>query len=400
MGRILRSRPVATAETHRTTLFEIFFDLVFVFGLIRVTTFMSERPSPVALTQGFLVLLLLWISWVVYSWLGNHVRIDVGLIRAGVTVAMAAVFLVALVIPDAWATGPGTTRQRLILVLAYVTLRIIALALFHWAAAGNPQLGRTIRLYALSTALSWIPFVLGAVVGGTAQLLLWAAALTIDMGGGVVSSVLSGWPVRSPSHFAERHSLVVIIALGESLISVGAGVGVQRIRGPILLAAVLTLAVTVCLYWLYSSTAVAAGQALMMESGLRRAHVGANAYTLAHFPLLAGTIYVALGVEQVLARLAHEEVHGISDWMPVVGLFGGTALFLAGRAAFLSLSVRCVRPGQLVAPVVALLLLPIGRYLPDLAALGLLTAFLAVVLSHEAWTRRSATNDRPQTSPE
>lgn len=226
--------------------------------------------------------------------------------------------------------------------------------------------------------------------GGTAQLLLWAAALTIDLGGGVVSSVLSGWPVRSPGHFAERHSLVVIIALGESLISVGAGVGVQRIRGPILLAAILTLAVTVCLYWLYSSTAIAAGQALTMESGLQRAHVGANAYTLAHFPLLAGTIYVALGVEQVLAGLAHEESHGASEWMPAIALFGGTALFLAGRATFLGLSVRCVRPRQFVAPVAALLVLPAGRYLPGLAALGLLTALLVALLSYEAWTRRGA----------
>lgn len=399
MGRIFRSRPVATEETHRVTLFEIFFDLVFVFGLIRVTTFMSERPSPVALTQGFLVLLLLWISWVVYSWLGNHVRIDVGPVRAGVTVAMAAVFLVALVIPDAWETGPGTTRQRLILVLAYVVLRVIDLVLFHWVATGDRQVRRTIRLYALSTALAWIPLVLGAVFGGTAQILLWAAALTIDLGGGVVASVLSGWPVRSPGHFAERHSLVVIIALGESLISVAAGVGVQRIRGPILLAATLTLAVTVCLYWLYSSTATAAAQALTMESGLRRAHLGANAYTLAHFPLLAGTIYVALGVEQVLAGLAHEEPHGISDWMPAIALFGGTALFLAGRATFLSLSVRCVRPEQFLAPGVALLLIPVGRYLPGLAALGLITGFLVALLSYEAWTRRSTTSNGPETSP-
>ncbi|MEK8108906.1 low temperature requirement protein A [Micromonospora sp. M12] len=225
MGRIFGTRPEAAPESHRTTLFEIFFDLVFVFGLIRVTTFMSQRPAPMTLVQGFLVLLLLWISWLVYSWLGNHVQIDVGLIRAGVTVAMAAVFLAALVIPDAWETGPGTTEPRLILVLAYIALRVIDLALFRWVAAGNRQLSRTIRLYAISTALSWIPLVLGAVFGGTAQILLWAAALTIDMGGGVVSSVLSGWPVRSPGHFAERHSLVVIIALGESLISVAAGVG-------------------------------------------------------------------------------------------------------------------------------------------------------------------------------
>ncbi|MCG5463923.1 low temperature requirement protein A [Micromonospora sp. MED01] len=400
MGRTFGARPMATPETHRPILFEIFFDLVFVFGLIRVTTFMSQRPAPVSLVQGFLVLLLLWISWLVYSWLGNHVRIDVGLIRAGVTVAMAAVFLIALVIPDAWRTGPGTAQSRLILVLAYVVLRVVDLVLFRWVETGDRQLRRTIRLYALSTALSWIPLVLGAVFGGTAQILLWALALTIDMGGGVVSSMLSGWPVRSPSHFAERHSLVVIIALGESLISVAAGVGIERIRGPILLAALLTLAVTVCLYWLYSASAATSRHALTTESGLRRAHVGADAYSVAHFPVLAGTIYVALGVEQVLAGLAHEESHGISDWMPAVALFGGTALFLAGRAAFLSLSVRCVRPGEFVAPTAALLLLPVGRYLPGLAALGLLTAFLAALLSYETWTRRSATNDQPATSPE
>ncbi|MGW2627238.1 low temperature requirement protein A [Micromonospora taraxaci] len=387
MGRIFGARPRATPETHRATLFEIFFDLVFVFGLIRVTTFMAERPAPVTLMQGLLVLLLLWISWLVYCWLANHTRIDVGMIRAGVTVAMAAVFLVALVIPDAWQTGPGATRSRLILVLAYGVLRVVDLVLFRWVAAGDRQLRRTIRLYAISTALSWIPLFLGALFGGTAQLLLWAVALTIDMGGGVVASVRSGWPVRSPDHFAERHSLVVIIALGESLISVSAGVGGEMIRGPILLAALLTLAVIVCLYWLYSSSAATARQALMTETGLRRAHVGANAYSVAHFPVVAGTIYVALGVEQVLATLAHEETHESSKWMPAVALFGGAVLFLAGRATFLGLSVRCVRPGLFVASVAALLLLPASRYLPGLAALGLLTAFLAVLLSYEAWTR-------------
>ncbi|GGO07688.1 low temperature requirement protein A [Micromonospora parathelypteridis] len=400
MGRIFGARPVATAEAHRTTLFEIFFDLVFVFGLIRVTTFMSQRPAPLSLAQGFLVLLLLWISWLVYCWLGNNVAIDVGLIRAGTTVAMAAIFLVALVIPDAWETGPGTTGERLILVLAYVALRVIDLALFRWVVAGNQQLRRTIRIYTASAALSWIPLVLGAVFGGTAQFFLWAAALTVDLGGGVVASVLSGWTLRSPGHFAERHSLVVIIALGESLISVGAGVGVERIRGPILLAGLLTLAVTVCLYGLYSASAATARNALTTATGLQRAHVGANAYSVAHFPVLAGIIYVALGVEQVLAGLAHEEPRGTSIWMPAIALFGGTALFLAARATFLSLSVRCVRPGQFIAPVAALLLLPAGRYLHDLVALGLLTAFLVVLLSYEAWTRRAATSGAPQTPPE
>ncbi|MET8043290.1 low temperature requirement protein A [Micromonospora sp. NPDC005215] len=400
MGRIFQSRPVVTTETHRPTLFEVFFDLVLVFGLIRITTFMTERPSSVILAQGLLVLMLLWNSWLVYAWLGNYVRLDVGLTRAGVTVAMAAVFLIALIIPETWQTGPHTTKPRLILVLAYVVVRVVDTALFHWAAADDPRLRRTVRLYALTTALSWIPLVLGAVLGGTAQILLWAAALLIDMSGGVFALLVSGWPVRSPGHFVERHGLVVIIALGESLISVGAGVGTQMIHPPTLVAALLTLAVTVCLYWLYSASAANAGKALTMESGLRRGLVAGNAYSVAHLPLLAGTVYVALGVEEVLAALAHEESHAALNWIPAIALFGGTALYLAGRATFLSLIVRCVRPEQYVAPGLALLLLPVGRYLPGLAALALLTAFLVALLSYEAWTKRSATGGASQSAPE
>ncbi|WP_410813887.1 low temperature requirement protein A [Micromonospora sp. 067-2] len=375
-------------------MFEIFFDLVFVFALTRVTEFMSARPTPVTLAQGLLVLLLLWISWLVYSWLGNQARIDVGLIRSGTTVAMAAVFLIALVIPAVWKTGPGALEPRLILVLAYIVVRVIHLGLYHWAAGDDPRLRRTIRLYALTTALSWIPLVLGAVFGGTVQLLLWAAALTIDYSGGLVASLLSGWPLRSPSHFSERYSLVLIIALGESLISVGTGVGAQSmsISRPILLAALLTLASTVCLYRLYAENATIAEDALRTTSRRRRDRLAGNAYSAAHFPLIAGTIYLAFGVEQLLARLAHDHSRDTTelrlDWIPAVALIGGTALYLAGRAAFLGLSVRSVPSGQLLAPVVLLLLLPVGRVLPGLAALGLLTAFLVLLVGYEEIVRR------------
>ncbi|WP_433116366.1 low temperature requirement protein A [Micromonospora sp. CA-246542] len=380
------ARPVVTAETHRPTLFEVFFDLVLVFGLIRVTSFMSERPAPVTLVQGLLVLMLLWNSWLVYAWLGNSVRIDVGPSCIGVTMAMGAIFLIALVIPEVWETGPGTAMPRLTLVLAYIVVRTIQFILFHWVASDDPRLLRTVRLYALTTALSFVPLFLGATFGGTPQILLWAVALVVDMSGGVLALLLSGWPVRSPGHFVERHGLVVIIALGESLISVSAGVGTQVIRGQTLVAGLLTLSVTGGLYWLYFTSAGNAGRALTTRSGLRRGFVAGNAYSVAHLPLLAGTIYVALGVEEVLTELGH----GTLGWIPATALFGGTALYLAGRATFLVLSVRCVRSEQFVAPGVALLLLPVGRHLPALAALGLLTAFLAALLGYEAWTRRAS----------
>ncbi|MBF9133481.1 low temperature requirement protein A [Plantactinospora sp. S1510] len=403
MGQVFRSRAVVTAETHRTTRFEIFFDLVFVFALIRVTEFMSARPAPVTLAQGLLILMMLWLSWLVYSSLGNYARADVGLSRAGTTAAMAAVFLAALVIPDVWKSGPGTLEPRLILVLAYIVLRLIHLALFRWAAADDRRLRRTIRIYALATVPSWIPLVLGAVFGGRTQILLWTAALVIDMAGGVIASVRSGWSIRSPGHFTERHSLVVIIALGESLVSVGTGVGVEMIRRPVLLAALLTLTITVCLYRLYSENAAIAGEVLKAESGVRRGRLATNAYGRAHFPLIAGTIYTALGVEQVIADLSHGHSHDIAElrlgWPSAAALFGGTALYLTGRAAFLGLSVRSVPPEQLLAPGVVLLLLPAGRFLPGLAALGLLATFLVVLVSYEALCRRRRDSGGPAVDP-
>ncbi|RIV40900.1 low temperature requirement protein A [Micromonospora radicis] len=394
MQPIFRSRLVMTTETHRTTLYEIFFDLVFVFAFIRVTEFMSERPTPRTLAQGLVVLLLLWICWLVYSWLGNQARIDIGVIRAGTTVAMAAVFLVALVVPDAWQSGPGMLTPRLILVLAYIVLRTVHLVLYHWAAEGDRRLRRTVHIYAVTTALAWIPLVLGAVLEGFAQLVLWTAALAVDLAGGLIASIFSGWAVRSPGHFAERHSLVLIIALGESLISVGAGIGAQMIQGPILLAAMFTLTGTVCLYGLYAQNAAAAGQVLTAESGQRRGRIAGNAYSLAHFPMIAGIIYHSLGVEQVLERMAVEQPGHPDElrlsWTAAVALVGGVALFLAGRAAFLGFSVRSVTIVQLLAPVAVLLLLPAARFLPGLAALGLLIAFVIALTGYETFHRRRA----------
>ena len=93
-------------------MFEIFFDLVFVFALTRVITFMAGSPTALTLAQGLLLLLLLLYSWGPYTWVGNLVRADVGLVRAATLVAMAAIFVAALVLPDAWKQGPGCWTPR------------------------------------------------------------------------------------------------------------------------------------------------------------------------------------------------------------------------------------------------------------------------------------------------
>src|SRR5215469_16857119 len=140
MRLFFHAQPVRTEEHHRVTPFEIFFDLVFVFALLQVISFMAKPPTPLLLVQGLVVLLLLWFSFVVYTWVGNQVRLDVGLVRAGMFVAMAAIFVAALVIPDAWRHGTQSVSAPLTLALAYIVVRAMHTALYYYGSAGDRRL--------------------------------------------------------------------------------------------------------------------------------------------------------------------------------------------------------------------------------------------------------------------
>jgi low temperature requirement protein LtrA len=402
MRHIFGSRPVMTEETHRATTSEIFFDLVFVFALTRIIAFMGQPPTPLTLAQGLLLLLLLYFSWMAYAWLGNQARADVGLIRAGTLVAMAAIFVIALVIPDAWRPGVGTVHAPLTLALAFIALRTLQLALYFHVLADDRRLRTALCLGAISATFAWTLLILGAVLGGAAQTPLWAAALVIDITGGRVATAVIGWQLRSPSHFAERHGLVLIIAFGESLTSVGAGAGSAVTRGTVLVAALLGFTTTVCLWWLYfENTAPAAGQAFGRAPSQRRAQLALDAYSLVHLALVAGVIYLALGIKQALAHEAHNQPgHPAGtplDWTETVALYGGVTLYLTGRMIFLRLTLRSTPPGQIAAIGVALVLLPVARILPALAALGLLTAFLLALCCYVRfkWGERNPATGAP-----
>jgi low temperature requirement protein LtrA len=388
LSRLLHARPVPTQETHRATSFEFFFDLVLVFALIRIDSFMAQPPTPLILAQGLILLFLLWWAFESYQWLGNQARADVGLIRAGMFVAMAAIFVAALLIPDAWRPGSRAVDARLTLAVAFVVLRALHLALFYYLSASDRRLRVQVLLFAIPTVLAWIPLVLGALLGGTAQILLWTAAFLVDAVGALTASVYGGWRLRSPSHYAERHGLVLIIALGESLISVGAGAGSAVTRWPVLLAALLAFTAAVCLWWLYFENAASpAGRALARMSNERRVTAANNAYAVGHFLLITGVIYLALGIEQVVAQVAHNppgQPAGVPlDWTTTAALYGGVVLYLTGRALFLHFTVGHTPQAQIIAAGVTIALLPAARHLPALAALGLLTAVLLALAGYE-----------------
>lgn len=383
-GNALWRRPALTAESHRVTSFEIFFDLVFVFAITRVVSFMARSLSAAALGRGLILLLLLWWSWAAYVWLGNRVRADQGPVRAGMLVVMAALFIAGLVMPDAWSRHPGKVDAPLILAVAFIVVRLVYFGL-QLTAAEDRRLRAQLLADAIPQTISLAPLIAGALLAGGWQTALWAVAFAIDFGGGWFASRVGGWQVRSPGHFAERHRMVLIIVLGESLISAGTGAGDSLSGTAVLVAAALGFAAVVCLWLLYfERLAAAAEDALESASPPARARIGRDAYTMVHFVLIAGVIYIALGAREVLASVNDSGASAFGatlNWPALTALYAGTAGYLLGRAGFARLTVRSVPSADLTAAAVLLILLPVARHLSALAALAVVSVTLIALIA-------------------
>ncbi|WP_214317595.1 low temperature requirement protein A [Nonomuraea sediminis] len=381
----------STDEDHRTTPFELFFDLVYVFAITQLTGSMAREHSGEGVLQGLLMLALLWGTWSGYTWLGNHSRADEGPLRAGMVVAMAAMFVVALTIPEAWADGQGDLTGPLVLVVAYLLVRLVHLTIYAVAAAGDAGLRRQI-------AITWLPMmagaallVSGALLGSGTQVLLFAIALLVDWVGIYLTARHGDWRLRSPAHLAERHGLFMILAIGESVIAIGVGAAGRPISASLLLAAIFGIAVAVCLWWLYFDVvARAAENRLSRVRGAARINLAVEAYTYGHFPIIAGIVLTALGIEGVVAHAA--------DGMPLgafsgLALYGGVALYLVGHLLFRLRMHRVLGRPQLLAACAVLAAAPAAVALPPLTGLagvvGILTVLIVVETVRYAQVRRS-----------
>ena len=203
----------AEHEEARVTPLELFFDLVFVFALTQVTALLSERPTWTGLAQGLLVLGALWWAWVAYAWLTNTLNPDEGAIRIAMFGAMAAMLVASLATPGAF------EGAALAFGLAYLAVRALHIVLY---AAGSHDVDIQGATAARALGLHRRGLILAAAAfDGWRQFALWAVALTIDFAGAALGRG-RGWRV-SPGHFAERHGLIVIIALGESIVALGVG---------------------------------------------------------------------------------------------------------------------------------------------------------------------------------
>ena len=384
-GRRRLTRIVPTDETHGVTTLELFFDLVFVFAITQITAFMAVDLGWQACLRGLVLLSLLWFAWCSYSWLGNQAHADEGILRVAYILAMAALFVVALAIPEAWGDEGGGVSAPVLLAAGLAVVRLTHLGVYAVAAAGDVGLRRQVVRTAVPVGVSAGLLLLGAVLGGPAQTALWALALVVDYTG--IYAVGADWRLPAPRHFAERYGLIVLIALGESLIAVGVGVGHLPVTVPIVGAALLGMAVSVALWWAYFDVvAPVAERVLRKREGNDRVRLARDSYTYLHFPMVAGVIYLALGLKKVALYVGDESHHALSDPLPTTALwalYGGVAVYLLGHLGFRLRNIGSVnRPRA----AVALLLLPaplaLGR-VPALGALAVLAAVLVGLITFE-----------------
>ncbi|NBE83721.1 low temperature requirement protein A [Micromonospora sp. NEAU-HG-1] len=393
------------APGSRTTRLELFYDLVFVFAFLNVTALASNPPSATNLYRCLLVLGLLWWCWSGFAGLANYTRADQGVLPLVGFVTVAATFLLVLSLPGAFVNQPGGLNGPLLFAVCYFLVRASQLAVFGWMARGDRDRLRRWRLLVLLPLVATALLVGSAFVrrtvehGATVQLVLWTVALLVEYGAGVA---LGGtyWAVVSAGHWAERHALMVLIALGESVLALGIGskfVNGLPLTWPAVVAAVTGIAVASALWWAYFDTlALAVEQALhRARDPAARARLARDAYTYLHLPIIAGVIFFALGIKDVLAEAADPETPPWGDplgafWALV--LYGGVALYLLSLVACGMVALRVLRWPLLVEVVLLALLAPPAARLPELKALVVLGLVCVTLTTGEALGGRRRRN--------
>jgi low temperature requirement protein LtrA len=369
-SRTARISAVLRSE-ERVTPLELFFDLVFVLALTQCTALMADNPTWEGLAQGLLVLGMLWWSWVGYSWFTSVVDPEEGIVRFAIFGAMAALLVVALCVPEAFGD------LGLLFACAYALVRGGQLILFVVASRDDPELRRSVVGLAIGTATGVSLLIAASFADGALQGALWALALLLDMGEPFVFGS-EGWKL-APRHFVERHGLIVIIALGESIVAIGAGAEVGVDAG-VVAAAVLGMALAAALWWLYFDIVALVAERRLSHAaqGREQNEIARDSFSYLHFPMIAGIVLVALGLKKTLG-----DVEEPLKLVPAVATLGGTALYLLAHVAFRWRNVHRFNGARLLCALAMLALIPVATELPALATLAIVTAALAALIAYE-----------------
>jgi len=364
--------PVGTeASDQEVTPLELFFDLVLVFAITQVTGYISSDPTWTRLLEGLAILAVLWWAWVAFAWLANSAGSDEGVTRVVLLSAMGALLICSLAVPKAF------DDDALIFGLAYFSVRVLHLVAYLVVARGDPQLRGVILRLASTMVPAAALLVLAGVVDGAAQTACWVAALTIDFGG-LMARGVQGWRVQ-PGHFAERHALIVIIALGESIVALGVGASEVDLDAGVIAAALLGVAVAGALWWAYFDVVALVAERLFRAADPdAQVRIARDSYTYLHLPMIAGIVIFAVGVKKTLGHVEDP----LKD-VPAVALCGGLALYLVALSAFKRRNVGSWNVPRLTVAAGLVAFVPAALELPALASLAIVAAAVCGLIAYE-----------------
>jgi low temperature requirement protein LtrA len=353
----------------RVSTLELFFDLVFAFTLTRLADLLAERLSLARAVQVLLVFGVLWWMYGGYAWLTNTRTPRRTPERLLLLLGMAGFLVTGLAIPYGFGSG---TASGLALGLGYLLVVLVHSTLYY-------RVNRNILRITPFNVCSAVLVVVAGLTHGAAAYALWAAALAIQVFSPLIVNPAGRFEIQ-PSHFAERHGALVIVALGESVAAVGIAARPTGVTFAVVAAAVLGLGLSAALWWVYFGDGddERGERAMSSAERSRRPALAVSAYFFAHMPMLLGVVVLAAGVQLTIASAARP--HPAAQ---AIAVGGGAALFLAGSAGFRrALVIGQVWP-RLAAAVFSLATAAIGAEVAASAQLAVLLCGLVAMLAAE-----------------
>jgi low temperature requirement protein LtrA len=375
----------AMEREHRITPAELFFDLVFVFALTQVTTVFTEHRTWAGIGHGLLILAALWWAWASYAWLTNTVDAGEDAVLAALLAAMAAMFVAALAVPEAFGS------HGVIFGVAFLAVAGMHLTLYALSARSEPELLAAIGRLAPTTLAGAALILVAGFLDDPARSVVWIVALAVSFLGPIFGS-MDGWRL-APAHFVERHGLIVIIAIGESLVAIGVGARGTDLGAGVIIAALLGFAVATAFWLAYFDFFPIRAQRLLEErQGTARTALARDVYSYLHLPMIAGIILFAFAMKVTLAHVRHD-----LGTIPAFALCIGPALYLS---AFPLLRFRIsgrLSSGRTVATLAFVALFPVAREVSALLALTLVTLVWVALHAYEfIWWRVARAETRAQ----
>ena len=371
--RRLPWRSTNAIPVDRVTPLEIFFDLVFVFTLTQLTRILEEDLSFTGIGRVLLLFGVLWWIYSGYAWLANHAQPGQLSYKLWLFVAMAGFLITAVGVPHAF-DGTG-----MFVGLGFCIVTSVHLILFMQSDARAGR--RRVAPFNLGAALLILA---ASFTSGTAVYILWIAAFALQCLAPYLIPQHSWVGVAqsfqlAPEHFVERHGLLVIIALGESVVAIGRGVDVAHLTVSTLGVIVLALALPAALWWTYYSDTAAIEHVLANADTRTRNLLAARTYIFAHIPLLLGIIVTAAGIHAAIAHPGEP-----AEWTSSLALVGGVAAFLLGVAEFRRHLAIGSPISRLVAAVAVLALIPLASTASAGLQLALVVGVIAAMLVNDA----------------